>query len=101
MYAGHGHGYYQNLGKQPKFSWNPGVSQTPGSFFPGYNQKPKLPFLETLHLPDLTRLLNDPISHDPRWPPMPTKFPSHIQKFESNPNKDPIDHVTTFHFVNV
>jgi hypothetical protein len=96
-YAGHGHGFYQNPGQQPNFSWQPGASQTPGPFFPGYHQQPKLPFLATLHLPDLTRLLNDPICHDPRWPPMPTKFPSDIPKFEAKPNEDPGDHVTTFH----
>jgi hypothetical protein len=50
-----------------------------------------------LHLPDLTRLLNDPIFHDPHWPPMPMKFPSDIPKFEAKPNKDPSDQVTTFH----
>jgi hypothetical protein len=53
--------------------------------------------METLHLPDLTRLLNNPIYHDPHWPPMSTKFPLDIPKFESKPNEDPGDHVTTFH----
>jgi hypothetical protein len=96
-YAGQGHGFYQNPGQQPNFSWQPGASQTPGPFYPGYQQQPKLPFLATLHLPDLTRLLNDPICHDPRWPPMPTKLPSDIPKFEAKPNEDPGDHVTTFH----
>jgi hypothetical protein len=96
-YTGHDHGYYQSPGQQPNFSWQPGASQTPGSFFPGYNPQPKLPFLATLHLPDLTRLLNDPICHDPSWPPMPTKLPSDIPKFEAKPNEDPGDHVTTFH----
>jgi hypothetical protein len=96
-YAGQGHGFYQNPGQQPNFSWQPGASQTPGPFFPGYQQQPKLPFLATLHLPDLTRLLNDPICHDLRWPPMPTKLPSDIPKFEAKPNEDPGDHVTTFH----
>jgi hypothetical protein len=84
-------------GQQPNFSWQPGANQTQGPFFHGYHQQPKLPFLTTLHLPDLTRLLNDPICHDPRWPPMPTKLPSDIPKFEAKPNKDPGDHVTTFH----
>jgi hypothetical protein len=79
-YAGQGHGFYQNPGQQPNFSWQPGASQTSGPFYPGYQQQPKLPFLATLHLPDLTRLLNDPICHDLRWPPMPTKFPSDIPK---------------------
>jgi hypothetical protein len=53
--------------------------------------------METLHLLELRRLLNDPIYHDPRWPPMMTKFPSDIPKFEAKPNEDPGDHVTTFH----
>jgi hypothetical protein len=95
-YVGQGHGFYQNPSQQPKFSWQPGASQTPGPFFPGYQQQPKLPFLAMLHLPDLTRLLNDPICHDPHWPPMPMKFPSDIPKFKAKPNEDPGDHVTTF-----
>jgi hypothetical protein len=97
LYAGPGQGFYQNPGQQPKFSWQPGASQNPGPFFHGHNQQPKLPFLETLHFPDLTRLLNDPICHDPHWPPMPTKLPSDIPKFEAKPNEDLGDHVTTFH----
>jgi hypothetical protein len=96
-YASQGHGFYQNLGQQPNVSWQPGASQTPGPFYPGYQQQPKLPFLATLHLLDLTRLLNDPICHDPCWPPMPMKLPSDIPKFEAKPNEDPGDHVTTFH----
>jgi hypothetical protein len=96
-YASQGNGFYQNPGQQQNFSWQPGASQTPGPFYPSYQQQPKLPFLATLHLPDLTRLLNDPICHDPRWPPMLMKFPSDIPKFEAKPNEDPGDHVTTFH----
>jgi hypothetical protein len=96
-YAGQGHGFYQNPGQQPNFSWQPGAIPTPGPSYPSYQQQPKLPFLATLHLPDLTRLLNDPICHDPRWPPMPTKLPSDIPKFKAKPNEDPGDHVTTFH----
>jgi hypothetical protein len=96
-YAGQGHGFYQNLGQQPNFSWQPGASQTLGPFFPGYQQEPKLPFLVTLHLPYLTRLLNDPIFHDSHWPPMPMKLPSDIPKFKAKPNEDLGDYVTTFH----
>jgi hypothetical protein len=96
-YAGHNHGFYQNLGQKPKFSWKPGASKTPGSLFHGYNQQPKLPFLSTLHLLELTRLLNDPICHNPHWPPMTTNFPSDIPKFEAKPNEYSRDHVTTFH----
>jgi hypothetical protein len=58
---------------------------------------PNYLFLEILHFPDLIRLLKDPICHDPHWPPMPTKFPSDILKFEAKPNEDLGDHVTTFH----
>jgi hypothetical protein len=35
-YAGQGHGFYQNPGQQPNFSWQPGASQTPGPFYPSY-----------------------------------------------------------------
>jgi hypothetical protein len=96
-YVSHGHGYYQNPSQQPNFSWQPGATQNLGSFFSGYNQQPKLPFLATLHLPYLTRLLNDPICHDPCWPPMPTKLPLNIPMFEAKPNEDLGDHVTTLH----
>jgi hypothetical protein len=96
-YTGHGHGYYQNPGQQPNFSWQPGASQTTSSLFPGYNQQPKLPFLETLHFPELARLLNGPICHNLHWPPMPTNLPSDIPKFKGKPNENPGDHVTTFH----
>jgi hypothetical protein len=53
-FTGQGQGFYQNPGQQPNFSWQPGASQTPRPFYPGYQQQPKLPFLATLHLPDLT-----------------------------------------------
>jgi hypothetical protein len=97
LFTGQGHGMYQNPAQQANFFWQPGASQTSCSFFPVYSQQPKLPFLETLHLLDLSRLLNDPICHDPHWPPMPTKFPSDIPNFEGKPNEDLGDHVTTFH----
>jgi hypothetical protein len=98
LYAGHGHGFYQNPSQQPNFSWQPGASQTPGPFFHGYSQQPRLPFLATLHFPDLTRFLNDPIYHDLHWPPMSTKLPLDIPKFKDKSDEDPGDHVTTFLF---
>ena len=36
---------------------------------------PQLPFLATLELPDVSKLTNDPILHNPYWPPVPTKIP--------------------------
>jgi hypothetical protein len=97
LYVGQGHSFYQNPGQQSNFSWQLGASQTPGPLFPVHSTQPKLPFLEMLHLPDLSRLLNDPICHDLCWPPMPTKFPSDIPKFKGKTGEDPNDHVTTFH----
>ena len=45
---------------------------------------PRLPFLVTLNIHDLSRLMNDPVAHDPAWPAVPTKLPSDIPKFEGN-----------------
>jgi hypothetical protein len=59
--------------------------------------QPHLLFLATLNLPDLSKLMNDPVHHDSTWPPVPTKLPSDIPKFEGKTGEDPDDHVTTFH----
>jgi hypothetical protein len=49
-----------------------------------------------LNFPDLSKLINDPIYHDLNWPPIPTKLPSDILKFEGKSGEDPRDHVTNF-----
>ena len=36
---------------------------------------PQIPYLASLNIPDLSKLMNDPILHDPTWPAMPTKLP--------------------------
>jgi hypothetical protein len=59
--------------------------------------QPRLPFLATLNQLDLSKLMNDPLSHDPTWPPIPTKLPSNIPNFECKNGEDHGDHVTTFH----
>jgi hypothetical protein len=59
--------------------------------------QPSLPFLATLNLPDLSKLMNNLMCHDPTWPPIPTKLPSEILKFEGKNGEDPDDHITTFH----
>ena len=41
--------------------------------------------------------MNEPMMHDPLWPPIPTKFPSDIPKFERKVGEDPGAHATTFH----
>jgi hypothetical protein len=60
-------------------------------------RNPARPFMTMLNLPDLSKLMNDPVSHDPTWPPVPTKLPSDILKFEGKNGEDPSDHVTSFH----
>jgi hypothetical protein len=63
--------------------------------YPQVNRQ--LPFLATLDLPDLSRILNDPILHSPHWPVIPAKLPSDIPKFDGKPGEDPNNHVMTFH----
>ena len=58
---------------------------------------PRLPFLATLNLPDLSGLTNDPVAHDSAWPAIPTKLPSDIPKFKGKLREDLSEHVTTFH----
>ena len=41
--------------------------------------------------------MNDSVKHDATWPPIPTKLPSYIPKFEGKFGEDPGDHITTFH----
>jgi hypothetical protein len=50
-----------------------------------------------LNLPYLSKLMNDPMCHDPTWPPIPTEIPSYIPKFEGKNGEDPGDHITTIH----
>jgi hypothetical protein len=56
----------------------------------------QLPFLATLDLLELSRILNDPILHSPHWPIILAKLPSYIPKFDGQPGEDPNYHVMTF-----
>ena len=56
-----------------------------------------LPFMAHLNLPDLARLTNDPIRHQAFWPPIPTKLPSDIPKFEGKAEECPQNHIMTLH----
>ena len=56
-----------------------------------------LPFMASLNLPDLAWLTNDPILHNPLWPPIPTKIPLDIPKFEGKEGEDPQNHIMSFH----
>jgi hypothetical protein len=57
----------------------------------------QLPFLATLDLSDLSRILNDLIRHSPQWPAILAKLPSDIPKFDGKPGEDPNNHVMNFH----
>jgi hypothetical protein len=89
--SGKGFGTHQN----PRWNAVPKAQ----SFMGGWGQvsQPCIPFLAMLNLPDFSKLMNDPMSHDPTWPPVPTKLPLDIPKFEGKNGEDPGDHVTTFH----
>jgi hypothetical protein len=78
-----------------------GPTSLPTGLPPKSHQYPhvnrQLPFLATLDLTDLSRILNDPICHSPQWPAIPTKLPSDIPKFDGKPGEDLNNHVMTFH----
>jgi len=57
---------------------------------------PQLPFLVMLELPDVSKLMNDPILHNPYWPPVPTKIPGDCPKFDGKAGEDPQAHVMTY-----
>jgi hypothetical protein len=63
--------------------------------YPHVNRK--LPFLATLYLHYLLRILNDLICHSPQWPSIPAKPPSDIPKFNGKLGEDPKNHVLNFH----
>ena len=72
---------------------NPTTIATPSHINLGSN----LPFMTCLNLPDLAWLTNDPIRHLTFWPPMPTKLPLDIPKFEGKAGECPQNHIMTFH----
>jgi hypothetical protein len=88
---GQGHGAYQN----PRWVVVPQTKYFQGAW--GQMLQPRLPFLAMLNLPYLSKLMNEPVIHDPTWPPVPTKLPSDIPKFKGKNGEDLGDHVTTFH----
>ena len=86
-----GHGAYQN----PGWAVVPQTQYFQGAW--GQMSQPRLLFLAMLNLLDLSKLMNDPVCHDPTCPPVPTKIHLDIPKFEGKNGEDPGDHVTTFH----
>ena len=96
-YMGHmGGGYYPNSQGYNLYVNRPYVNQP---LLGTWNtmEQPSLPFLSTLNLPDLSKLTNDLVSHDPTWLVVPSKISLDIAKFEGNNGEDPGEHVSTFH----
>jgi hypothetical protein len=87
----HGHGSYQN----PGWAKIPQQQSFQGAW--GQMSQTHLPFLATLNLPHFSKLMNDPMCHDPTCPPIPIKLPSDIPKFKGKNGEDHGDHITTFH----
>ena len=56
----------------------------------------KLPILDTLELPYLSKLTNNPIRHYFAWPPVPVNIPIDIPKFNGKTGEDPTNHITTY-----
>jgi hypothetical protein len=67
----------------------------------GNNPPPNtpMPYLESLNIPNLIKLMNGPIFHAATWPNMPTKLRSDIPKFKGKPGEDTANHVMTFHLL--
>ena len=82
---------------QPQSAYGPTSTPMPYQYYNYPHPNRKLPFLETLDLPELSKLINDPIMHDPFWSSIPAKLPSDIPKFYGKQGEDPKDHVMTFH----
>ena len=72
---------------------NPATIAAPSHINLGSN----LPFMARLNLPDFPQLKNVPIHHKTFWPPMPTKLPSGIPKFEGKAEECPQNNIMTFH----
>jgi hypothetical protein len=63
--------------------------------YPQFNRQ--LPFFSTIYFLDLSCLTNDPILHTLFWPPIPTKLPSDIPKFDRKPREEPNNYVMTLY----
>ena len=72
---------------QPKQTYGPTGETLPYQYYNYPQPNWQLPFLATLDMPDLSKLINDPIQHAPYCPAIPVKLPSGIPK----------NHVMTFH----
>lgn len=80
-----------------QFIYGPTSVHMPYKYYQYPQPNSQLHFLDTLDLPYLARLTNDPIFHAPNWPAIPVKLPSNIPKFDGKPWEDPKNHIMTYH----
>lgn len=86
--------YRQNQWGQPGTGWNFNVVSYPR---PQMSFNPQLPFLATFKLPDVSKLKNDPILHNPYWPQVPNKILGDCPKFDGKAGEGRQAHVMTYH----
>jgi hypothetical protein len=58
--------------------------------------QPHLPFMATLNLLDLAKLMNKLVLHDPSWPLVPTKLPFEIPSLRVRMERTLVN--TSLHF---
>ena len=58
---------------------------------------PSLLFRSNLNLPDISKLVIDPIAHDANWSDMLQILPSYIPKFKGKYVDDPTNNIISFH----
>jgi hypothetical protein len=97
-HGGRGQTYSQGRSKTPP-NVSQGTGPLPSHTMDRNNPPPNIPipYLASLNIHDLTKLMNHPILHDPTWPNMSTKLPSYIPKFEGKSREYLANHVMTFH----
>ena len=78
-------------------TYGPTGIHIPYQYYQYVEPNQQLPFLETLESPYLSKLINDPIQHNPLWPAIPVKLRSYIPNFDGKQGEDPKNHVMTFH----
>ena len=90
-------GVYHPIGQRYKIYHNHPYMNQPLQGTWNHMAQPNLPFLATLNLPNLLKLTNDLVSHDPMWSVVTAKIPLNILNFEGKNGEEPRENITTFH----
>ena len=82
-----------------QYVYGPTGPQIPYQYYQYPQANQQSPFLATLYLPYLFRLINNPIHHDPCQLDILVKLPLDIPKFDGKIGGDPKNHVMNFHIL--